>query len=93
VDNRSRTLELERPDIKFVGRASLAELQATFDLTSRLLRLDPARALPLECGMAPVSVGTCEMSELEQAFLRDAAHLMAIERTARACRERGGVLT
>ena len=91
MDNRSRTLE--RPDIKFVGRAVLAEPQATFDSTSRLLRLDPPRALPLECGMAPVFVGTCEISKLEHAFLRDAAHLIAIERTARACRQRGWVLT
>ena len=91
MDNRSRTLE--RTDIKFVGRAVLAEPQAPFDSTSRLLRLDPTRALPLEFGMPPVCVGMCEMSELEQAFLRDAAHLIAIERTARTCRERGWVLT
>jgi hypothetical protein len=91
VDNRSRALE--RPDIKFVGRAVLAEPQALCDSTSRLLRQDPTKALPLEFGMAPVFVATCEMSELEQAFLRDAAHLIAIERTARTCRERGWVLT
>jgi hypothetical protein len=88
VDNRSRTLE--RPDIKFVGRAVLAESQAPFDSTSRLPRLDPTRALPLEGGMPPAFVATCEMSELEQASLRDPAHLMrSSAQRIRAVREAG----
>jgi hypothetical protein len=91
VDYRSRTLE--RPDIKFVVRAVFAEAHAQFDSSSKLLRLDPTMALPVDFGMPPAFVAACEMSEHEQASLRDAAHLIAVERTAHTCRERGRVLT
>jgi hypothetical protein len=91
VDNRSRTLE--RPVIKFVVRAVFAEAHAQFDCSSKLLRLDPTTALPVDFGMPPAFVAACEMSEDKQASLRDAAHLIAVERTARTCRERGWVLT
>jgi hypothetical protein len=90
VDNRSRTLE--RPDIKFVVRAVFAEAHAQVDCSSKLLRLDPSTALPVDFGMPCAFVAACEMSEHEQASLCDAAHSIAVERTARTCRERGWVL-
>jgi hypothetical protein len=88
VDNRSRTLE--RPDIKFVVRAVSVEAHTHFDRPSKLL-LEPARAPQMDPEMTPALVAVCEMSEFEQAFLLDAAHLIAVERTTRACRERGWV--
>jgi hypothetical protein len=88
VDNRSRTLE--RPDIKLVGRAAFAEAHAQFDCSSKLLRLNPTRSLREDFGTPPALVAACEMSEPEQASLRDAAHLISVERTTgRPVREAG----
>jgi hypothetical protein len=90
VDNRSMTLE--RPDIKFVGRAAFSEAHAQSGRSSQLRRLAPTSPLREDFGMPPAPVAACEMSEPEQASLPDAAHRIAVARTARTCRERGRVL-
>jgi hypothetical protein len=90
VDNRSTTLE--PLEIKFVGRSAFVEAHAQFDRTATLLRLEPAtRQLQLDCGMTAACFAVDEMSEREHASLRAAAYLIAVERTARACRKRGWV--
>jgi len=45
----------------------------------------------LESRMAAGFAAVCEIAEREQVSLRDAAYLIAIERVARACHERGWV--
>ena len=45
----------------------------------------------LESRMAAGFAAVCEIADREQVFLRDAAYLIAIERVARACHERGWV--
>ena len=45
----------------------------------------------LESRMAAGFAAVCKIAEREQVSLRDAAYLIAIERVARACHERGWV--
>jgi glutamate dehydrogenase (NAD(P)+) len=45
----------------------------------------------LDSGMTAGCTAVCEMAEREQVSLRDAAYVIAIERVARACRERGWI--
>ena len=90
MDNRSRALE--RPtQVRRARRARGASGAIRLYVKAAAAGSNQGTAAGVWDG--PRVCRYCEMSELEQAFLRDAAHLIAIERTARTCRERGWVLT
>lgn len=69
-----------------LGRSSVA--RTVFEEAQ--MRFDRAAA-QLDAWMTAAIVTVCDLSERHHMSLRDAAYLIAVDRTARACRERGWV--
>lgn len=98
---------LDKPRVNHVTRTAFVEAQMQFDRAAERLKLDAATRQLLRSPMQEHQVtmvlqkldswltaafaAVCGMSEREQVSLRDAAYLIAVDRTARACRDRGWV--